>query len=89
MNDQQRIIANLITQVSSDIRIKFGVVEGVTPRTAINMAQDVESLLLDHFSRIHDVREITNDRGTLSAKAFVTAALDCPLTLPEDLSPCP
>ncbi len=75
MTDQQRVIANLVAQISSDIRIKFGVVEGMTPTKTIAMAEAVESLLLDHFSQVQDVREITNDQGSLTIQSYTSGIL--------------
>ena len=62
---QLEIAARLVAAISSDIRIKFGVLEGMTPDKVVRMAQRVESELLDRLSYVLDVRTICDEDGFL------------------------
>jgi hypothetical protein len=59
------MIANLTGEISSKIRVRFGVVPGMTPHKVLDLSHAVESLILDHMSRLHDVRDITDKDGAL------------------------
>jgi hypothetical protein len=59
------MIANLTGTISSEIRVRFGVIPGMTPTKVLALSHAVENLILDHASRLHDVREITAEDGTL------------------------
>jgi hypothetical protein len=65
MDHDIRTIANLIGQVASAIRLRFGVIPGMTPHSVMELSHAVESLILDHMSRLHDVRDITDEDGHL------------------------
>ena len=72
MDQTTRMIANLVGDVVSKIRTRFGVVPGMTPTRVIDMSDCVGNLLLDHLSQICDVREITDEKGHLRIPRYET-----------------
>jgi hypothetical protein len=65
MDPTLRMIANLTGEIVSRIRVRFGVVPGMTPTKVLALSDAVGSLILDHLSRVHDVRAITDEDGHL------------------------
>jgi hypothetical protein len=65
MDPALRMIANLIGEIVSKIRVRFGAVPGVTPTKVLALSDAVGDLILDHMSRLHDVSAITNEDGHL------------------------
>jgi hypothetical protein len=65
MDPTLRMIVNLTGDVVSKIRTRFGVVDGMTPEKTIALSNAVGSVILDHMSKLHDVREITDKDGFL------------------------
>jgi hypothetical protein len=65
MDPTLRMIANLTGEIVSKIRVRIGVVPGMTPKKVLELSDAVGSLILDHLSHVHDVRAITNEDGHL------------------------
>jgi hypothetical protein len=65
MDPTQHMIANLTGEIVSKIRVRFGVVYGMTPKQVLELSVAVGSLILDHMSRVHDVRAIADRDGHL------------------------
>jgi hypothetical protein len=63
------MIANLTGDVISKIRTRFGVLPDMTPTRVLTLSDAVGSVILDHLSHYHDVREITDEKGHLRAPA--------------------
>jgi hypothetical protein len=59
------MIANLTGEITSKIRVGFGVVPDMTPTRVVNLSGDVGRMILDHMGQLHDVREITDENGFL------------------------
>jgi hypothetical protein len=65
MDPTLRMIANLTGEIVSKIRVRFGVVLGMTPTKVLDLSDAVGILILDHLSSVHDMRAITNEDGHL------------------------
>jgi hypothetical protein len=69
MDSTNRMIFNLTVDIVWKIRVRFGVIPGMTPTKVLEISDAVGSLILDHLSKLHDVREITDEKGHLRAPA--------------------
>jgi hypothetical protein len=65
MDPTPRMIANLTGEIVSKIRVPFGVVYGSTPKQVLELSVAVGSRILDHMSRVHDMRAIADQDGHL------------------------
>jgi hypothetical protein len=68
MDPTLRMIANLTGEIVSKIRVRFGVVPGMTPTKVLALSDAVGILILDHMSRLHDVTRSPTKTGTCCSR---------------------